>query len=113
MFAIIRPVIVASLTSIDPDMKLWYNQSSTKWTDALPIGNGRLGAMVYGIYPSEMIQLNEETVRFSQPNLNVNPEAKNYLQQTRDLLWKRKWRDAEHLIDQKMWPKANQVVFHQ
>ena len=48
-------------TSIDPSTFMWYNKPAEKWEDALPVGNGRLGAMVYGKYGEEQIQLNEET----------------------------------------------------
>ncbi len=48
-------------TSIDPTTFLWYKQPAKKWEDALPVGNGRLGAMVFGKYGEEQIQLNEET----------------------------------------------------
>jgi alpha-L-fucosidase 2 len=48
-------------TSIDPATFMWYDQPAPKWEDALPVGNGRLGAMVFGRYGEEQIQLNEET----------------------------------------------------
>jgi alpha-L-fucosidase 2 len=64
----------------DPPLELWYNQPSMEWVEALPIGNGRLGAMVYGNPVNEIIQLNENTVWAGQPNRNDNPEAKTYLQ---------------------------------
>lgn len=42
--------------------KLWYNEPAINWNDALPIGNGKLGAMIYGRVYSEIVQLNEETL---------------------------------------------------
>ena len=48
-------------TSIDPATLMWYTKPAEKWEDALPVGNGRLGAMVFGKYGEEQIQLNEET----------------------------------------------------
>ena len=57
-------------------LKLWYNQPAVKWTEALPIGNGRLGAMVFGRVQEELIQLNEATLWTGGPvNLNPNPEV--------------------------------------
>lgn len=47
--------------SIDPATLMWYNQPAEQWEDALPVGNGRIGAMVFGKYGEEKIQLNEET----------------------------------------------------
>lgn len=58
------------------DLKLWYNRPSKAWTDALPLGNGRLGAMVYGIPQSDTIQLNEDTFWSGSPYQNTNPNAK-------------------------------------
>ncbi len=55
-------------------LKLWYKQpSGNTWENALPIGNGRLGAMVYGNVDTERIQLNEHTVWSGSPNRNDNP----------------------------------------
>ena len=62
--------------SAQKDLKLWYNRPSAAWTDALPLGNGRLGAMVYGIPQSDTIQLNEDTFWSGSPYQNVNPNAK-------------------------------------
>ncbi len=47
--------------TFDPAMVLWYKQPAKIWEDALPVGNGRIGAMVYGRYGEEIIQFNEET----------------------------------------------------
>ena len=49
------------------DLTLWYNQPAAKWVEALPVGNGRLGAMVFGGVDGERIQLNEETVWAGPP----------------------------------------------
>ena len=69
--------------------KLWYTQPAKTWTEALPLGNGRLGAMVFGGVDSELIQLNECTLWSGRPiGHNVNPDAYNYLQQTRQALLK-------------------------
>ena len=54
-------------------MTLWYNKPAEKWTDALPVGNGRLGGMVYGGFRQEHIQLNEESVWAGSPINNNNP----------------------------------------
>ena len=56
-------------------LKLWYNTPAEKWVEALHVGNGRLGAMVFGTTAQEKIQLNEETVWAGQPNNNINPNA--------------------------------------
>lgn len=66
--------------------KLWYNEPAQVWTDALPLGNGRLGAMVYGIPSTEHIQLNEETIWTGQPNHNANKKALNAIPKIQQLL---------------------------
>ncbi|MBN1144636.1 MAG: glycoside hydrolase N-terminal domain-containing protein, partial [Bacteroidales bacterium] len=66
-------------------MKLWYDHPAKKWTEALPVGNGRLGAMVYGDPCKEVIQLNENTVWAGSPNRNDNPDAKASLAEIRKL----------------------------
>ena len=69
--------------------KLWYKQPAKVWTEALPVGNGRLGAMVFGRVDKELIQLNEGTLWSGGPvKHNVNPNAFSYLQQTREALLK-------------------------
>ena len=55
---------------------LWYNRPAMTWTQALPIGNGTMGAMVFGTPAVERIQLNEETIWAGQPNQVLNPAAK-------------------------------------
>ena len=55
-------------------LKLWYTQPARQWVEALPVGNGRLGAMVYGDPSKEVIQLNESTVWAGSPYRNDNPD---------------------------------------
>jgi alpha-L-fucosidase 2 len=65
---------------------LWYKQPSAKWTDALPIGNGRLGAMVFGGIEQERLQLNEDTLWSGAPREWNNPQAKEHLAEVRKLV---------------------------
>ena len=81
-------------------LKLWYNQTSgTKWENALPIGNGRLGAMIYGNVDKETIQLNEHTVWSGSPNRNDNPAALDSLAEIRKLIFEGKHKEAERLAN--------------
>ncbi len=78
---------------------LWYNQPAKDWNEALPIGNGRLGAMIFGRPGDELIQLNEQTLWTGGPvNPNPNPDAHNYLQPVRDLLFKDSIAQAVRLL---------------
>ncbi|MDH5399562.1 MAG: glycoside hydrolase family 95 protein, partial [Cyclobacteriaceae bacterium] len=67
-------------------MQLWYKQSANKWEEALPLGNGRLGAMVYGGVSREHIQFNEETLWTGQPTNYAHEGAHLYLDSLRALL---------------------------
>lgn len=66
------------------DLKLWYNRPATYWEEFMPLGNGRLGAMVAGSTAQDTIALNEDTYWTSGPYNNANPEALDYLQAIRD-----------------------------
>ena len=81
----------------DPSQTLWYDSPAETWTEALPVGNGRLGAMVYGGTVKELIQFNEETLWTGQPHDYANPGAHGYLDTLRRLLWEGKQDEAHRL----------------
>ncbi|OAN62254.1 glycoside hydrolase family 95 protein [Sphingomonas sp. TDK1] len=74
---------------------LWYRQPAAKWTEALPVGNGRLGAMVFGGTETERLQLNEGTLWAGGPYDPVNPLAREALPKVRDLVFAGKIAEAE------------------
>ena len=86
---------------------LWYDKPAATWTEALPIGNSRLGAMVYGTPATERLQLNEETIWAGRPNNNPNPEAKEYLPKVRELVWQGKYKEAQDLATAHVMAKTN------
>jgi alpha-L-fucosidase 2 len=65
---------------------LWYNKPARRWVEALPVGNGRLGAMVFGGVEKERLQLNEDTLWSGAPSDWNNPEAKRHLPEVRRLI---------------------------
>ncbi len=90
-------------------LKLWYNHpSGSTWENALPIGNGRLGAMIYGNVDTETIQLNESTVWSGSPNRNDNPLAFDSLSEIRKLIFDGKQKEAEQLADRVIVSKKSQ-----
>ena len=92
----------------EQELKLWYKQPAGKvWTDALPIGNGRLGAMVYGNVETEILQLNEHTVWSGSPNRNDNPDALNALPEIRKLIFEGKQKEAEQLASKMIQTKKS------
>ncbi len=81
-------------------LKLWYNKPAGEiWENALPIGNGRIGAMVYGNVEHETIQLNEHTVWSGSPNGNDNPDALAALPEIRKLIFEGRQKEAEQLAN--------------
>lgn len=105
LFAVVTMV---SLTccSQKQELKLWYDAPARQWTDALPLGNGRLGAMVFGTPAQERIQINEETIWGGGPHNNVNYAAKDGLEQIRQALWEGRRSDAQALCDQYISSKS-------
>ena len=90
------------------NLTLWYNQpAGATWESALPIGNGRLGAMIYGNADKEIIQLNEHTVWSGGPNRNDNPEALQKLDSIRQLLFDGKQKEAENLANRSFITKKS------
>ncbi|MCU7552006.1 glycoside hydrolase N-terminal domain-containing protein [Chitinophagaceae bacterium LB-8] len=91
------------------NLKLWYRNPAQKWTDALPIGNGRLGGMIYGGTEEEHIQFNEETLWTGGPRDYHREGASHYLQAIRNLLAEAKQTEAEALAEQHfMGRKSNE-----
>ncbi len=77
--------------------KLWYKKPASDWNEALPIGNGRLGGMIFGTVSREHVQLNEDSVWYGGPVDRNNPDALTNLPKIRDLLFEGKVNQAERL----------------
>ncbi|WP_436761371.1 glycoside hydrolase N-terminal domain-containing protein [Streptosporangium sp. V21-05] len=85
------------------DLAPWYDESAgTDWLRALPIGNGRLGAMVFGNVDTERLQLNEDTVWAGGPYDQSDTRGAAALGQIRQLVFQNQWSQAQTLIDQNM-----------
>ncbi len=80
--------------------KLWYREPANIWDEALPLGNGKLGAMVYGSITTEHIQLNEDSIWYGGPIDRNNPDAKASLQTIRRLILDKQIPEAEALMKQ-------------
>ncbi|MEP7251139.1 MAG: glycoside hydrolase family 95 protein [Ginsengibacter sp.] len=93
-------LFLSSSSFAQKDLKLWYDKPAQIWTEALPLGNGRIGAMVFGRPDQELIQLNESTLWSGGPvKTNVNPGAASYLPQIRHAL-----------LDEEDYAKANDLT---
>jgi alpha-L-fucosidase 2 len=84
---------------------LWYQDPARQWVEALPVGNGRIGAMVFGGVSEERLQLNETTLWAGSPYDPVNPEAAQALPQARRLIFEGKYQEADRLIAAKIMAK--------
>jgi len=104
---------IYSLSAQTNAYKLWYNKPAQAWTEALPLGNGRLGAMVFGNPATEQIQLNEATIWAGSPNNNPNPEALTNIPKIRELVFAGKYFEAQTLATQKVMSPTNQGMPYQ
>ena len=93
-------IVTLSCTEKQPEknpMKLWYTHPADRWEEALPIGNGRLGAMIFGSPQIEHLQLNEETVWAGEPGSNLPTGFKEILPKVRKLIFEGKYKEAQDL----------------
>jgi len=86
-------------------LSLWYRQPAAKWVEALAVGNGRVGAMVFGTVNRERLQLNEDTLWAGGPYDPVNPQASEALPEARRLVFEGKYQEASRLISARVMSK--------
>lgn len=107
-------LITFTLTGVNlsaQDLKLRYDQPAKVWEEAIPLGNSRLGAMIYGIPDREEIQLNEETIWGGGPYRNDNPKALDALPEVRKLIFEEKNGEADKLINQTFFTQTHGMPF--
>ena len=92
---------------------LSYRQPAREWVEALPIGNGRLGGMVFGGVPAERIQLNEDTFWSGGPYDPINGEALQYLPRVRQLVREGRYKEAQDLADEKLMGRPRHLQAYQ
>ncbi|GAB2964560.1 glycoside hydrolase family 95 protein [Streptomyces pseudoechinosporeus] len=80
-------------------MRLWYRGPATEWLQALPVGNGRIGAMVFGGTDTERLQLNEDSLWAGGPHDYARPDGVEYIDEIRRLVIAEKWNQAQQLAD--------------
>jgi len=93
-------ILGLGLNGLAQDSLLWYRQPARKWTEALPIGNGRIGAMIYGGIGEEHLQFNESTLWSGRPRDFARPDAYQYLEPIRQLLSQGKQDSAQRLAEE-------------
>ncbi|MDE6375092.1 MAG: glycoside hydrolase family 95 protein [Alistipes sp.] len=97
LFLLLTAAATWSVSAAKTDLRLHYDRPATIWEEALPLGNGRLGAMVFGDPQHECFQLNEETVWGGSPYNNTNPAAREALPEIRRLIFEGRNREAQEL----------------
>ena len=115
-----KAVFIFSLLSVQiataqqgSELKMWYNKPASVWNEALPIGNGRLGAMVFGDPANEKIQLNEGTFWSGGPSRNDNSDALAALPGVRQMIFAGNYGTVESIINQKFKAKTNNGAMYQ
>lgn len=111
LFTLMPYIASAQTQTNSKNLILWYNQPATEWTKALPIGNGRLGAMVFGGIQTEHLQLNEETLWSGGPHNYDNPDAYNHLSDVRDLLNEGEYIKAEDVAQKMLGNPIKQMAY--
>ena len=101
--------ILATVTALsvltqaaESSFKLTFDKPAAKWTEALPLGNGRIGAMVFGGTEDERLQINESTLWGGRPHDYTNPDAYSHLDEIRQLIFAGKIEEAEELSENLM-----------
>lgn len=92
---------------VGENYKLWYDQPAPEWLQALPIGNGRLGAMVFGGTVSERIQLNDDTIWAGPPVPKGDPDFREAMDKARTLWFEGKYVEAQKLVASVMGPRIS------
>lgn len=102
-----------SATPSSREMVLWYDEPAAEvWLDGLFIGNGYMGGNVFGRVENERIALNESTFWSGRPHDYNDPEAHNYYDQIKQLMYEKKYKEAEKLVDEHFYGKpANQQTY--
>ncbi|MFT4176988.1 MAG: glycoside hydrolase family 95 protein [Luteolibacter sp.] len=105
--------VTADTVNYDASEKLWYRDPAKVWTEALPVGNGRLGAMVFGGTAEERLQLNEDTLWTGQPHEYQNEGAVRVLPEMRRLLAEGKQKEAEELGNKEFMGQPKRLKSYQ
>ncbi|UMQ41182.1 glycoside hydrolase family 95 protein [Chryseobacterium sp. Y16C] len=97
IFLLVCGTVISVSVQAQQNLKLTYNKPAENWNEALPIGNGRLGAMIFGGASQEHLQLNEETIWAGEPGNNVPKNTFDSIQKIRKLLNESKFEEAQNL----------------
>jgi alpha-L-fucosidase 2 len=97
LFSFLIAVLFCSIASAQDHLKLWYNQPASAWEEALPLGNAKTGAMVFGGIATERFQLNDNTLWSGYPEGGNNPDGPRVLPLVREQIFAGNWDSATAL----------------
>ena len=100
-------------TGDEGELKLWYRNPAEAWVEALPVGNGRLGAMIFGGVARERLQLNEDTLWAGGPYDPSSPEALKVLPEVRRLIFEGRYPEAQNLAQAGMMARPIRQMSYQ
>jgi len=107
VFIVVLILAGSAASRAQQQLTLWYDKPARDWNEALPLGNGRLGAMIFGRSDTELIQLNEQTLWTGGPvNNNPNPDAMKYLQPVREEIFRDSINKAVRLLRKMQGPNT-------
>ncbi len=110
--SIICIIVSCSVIEKESDyLSIWYDKPAKTWNEALPIGNGRIAAMIFGNPANEHLQLNEETVWAGGPHSNVNFESAQYVPMVRQLIFEGRYREAQAVADENIFSVQNGMPY--
>jgi len=115
-FLTLLAALVASwscLSAQTPKHSLWFDKPAGAWEEAWPVGNGRIGAMVFGGTETEELQLNEETISTGGPYENWNPNGLQNLQKIRELIFSGQYDAAQKLGDENFLSPVGEEMSYQ
>lgn len=92
---------------------IWLQEPASRWLDALPLGNGRIGAMVFGGVPSERLALNHENLWRGKTRFQTTQRKADNLPRIRELLFNRQWRQGSRLCEQSFGDEAAKLEPYQ
>lgn len=113
LLILLGTMLFVSCQSEKKELELWYDKPAEKWMESLPIGNGRLGAMIYGGVETETLALNESTMWSGQYNENQdNPFGRAKLEELRDIFFQGKLVEGNHIANKHLYGNQTQFGTH-
>ena len=114
LFLTVSAFVLAACTDLSGrELKLWYDEPASVWVEALPVGNGRMGAMIFGSPSREHLQLNEETIWSGGPWTGEHRDVSVAIDSIRALVFNGQYRRAQELAEREVYHKSSHGMAYQ